>query len=296
MSPTSQKYFLNSAAGSGVQNLNADIIKQLPILITKYSEQQKIADCLSSIDQLIAAEAQKLDTLKAHKKGLMQQLFPAEGETLPKLRFPEFKDARVWASCDLGSRTIKVGSGITPNGGDKNYINAGRPFIRSQNIDWGELLLNNVAFIDDETHASFVSTKINDSDVFLNITGASIGISAIADSRVIGGNVNQHVCIIRLKQKELNPTFLNQYLLSQYGQRQIDSFQAGGNRQGLNFTQVRSFSIPTPSKMEEQIRIADCLSSIDELINVQSQKFEALKIHKKGLMQQLFPTAEEAIA
>jgi len=139
-SPTSQIYFLNNAAGSGVQNLNADIIKLLPISFPKYPEQQKIADCLSSIGDRITAETQKLDTLKAHKKGLMQQLFPAEGETLPKLRFPKFRDAPDWVEKPLGNKTIKVGSGITPNGGEKNYKSKGRPFIRSQNIGWGCLL------------------------------------------------------------------------------------------------------------------------------------------------------------
>ena len=80
LSPSSQEYFLNNAAGSGVQNLNADIIKLLPVFAPKFPEQQKIADCLSSIDELITAQAQKLDTLKTHKKGLMQQLFPAADE------------------------------------------------------------------------------------------------------------------------------------------------------------------------------------------------------------------------
>jgi type I restriction enzyme S subunit len=262
-------------------------------LLPSLAEQQKIADCLSSIDELITAQTQKLDTLKIHKKGLMQQLFPAEGETLPKLRFPEFQDAGEWVSCDLGSKTIKIGSGITPKGGDKNYTKKGRPFIRSQNVGWAELILDDVVFIDDETHLTFSSTEINNLDVLLNITGASIGRSAVADSRINGGNVNQHVCIIRLKTKELNPTLLNQYLLSQYGQSQVDSFQAGGNRQGLNFSQVRSFSIPVPPKMEEQIRVADCLASIDEMITAQTQKLDTLKTHKKGLMQQLFPALEE---
>jgi type I restriction enzyme, S subunit len=87
----------------------------------------------------------------------------------------------------------------------------------------------------------------------------------------------------------LIPEFLNQYLLSQNGQKQIDSFQAGGNRQGLNFVQVRSFSIPIPQKIEEQQKVADVLTSIDEQITAQKQKLESLKIHKKGLMQQLFP-------
>ena len=189
--------------------------------------------------------------------------------------------------------TIKVGSGITPTGGDKNYKVKGRPFVRSQNVGWGELILDDVAFIDDEMHRSFDSTEIKTSDVLLNITGASIGRSAVADSRIATGNVNQHVCIIRVKPNELNPFLLNQYLISEYGQRQIDSFQAGGNRQGLNFAQIRSFLIPLSQSLPEQKKISDCLSSVDELIAAQARKVDALKTHKRGLMQQLFPREGE---
>lgn len=209
--------------------------------------------------------------------------------SVPKLRFPEFWDAGEWETEELGDKTIKVGSGITPKGGDKNYITVGRPFVRSQNIGWGNLILEDVAYIDEATHSTFLATEIAEGDVLLNITGASIGRSAVADRRIKGGNVNQHVCIIRTKMKKITPFFLNQFLLSQKGQNQIDSFQAGGNRQGLNFAQIRSFSIPLPPKIEEQQKIADCLSSIDELITAQTKKIDTLKTHKKGLMQQLFP-------
>ncbi len=294
-------YYLNSAKktaiakmaqGNSVVHLYSSQLKTLKINVPKTTEQQKIADCLSSIDEVIVAQAQKFDVLKSHKKGLMQQLFPAEGETVPKLRFPEFRIAPEWDEKSLGTQATKIGSGITPTGGEKTYKTEGHPFIRSQNIGWGCLILDNVAFIDDAVHSKFNATEIQEDDVFLNISGASIGRSAVADSRVQGGNVNQHVCIIRTKKTELNPYFLNQYLLSQYGQKQIDSFQAGGNRQGLNFSQIRSFVLPIPLP-EEQRQIARCLSSIDELIAAQAQKFDALKTHKKGLMQQLFPFANE---
>lgn len=171
---------------------------------------------------------------------------------MPKRRFPEFQDNGEWSTEVLGGKTIKVGSGITPNGGDKNYKPEGRPFVRSQNVGWGCLILDDVVFIDEETHSSFPSTEIKEDDVLLNITGASIGRSAIASLEVEGGNVNQHVCIIRTKKEELSPLFLNQFLISQAGQNQIDSFQAGGNRQGLNFAQIRSFLVPIPPSIEEQ--------------------------------------------
>jgi type I restriction enzyme S subunit len=281
------------ATGQAQPGLSVDVLDNVALAIPPLeAEQQKIAECLSSVDELIAAQARKLNALKTHKKGLMQQLFPREGETQPRLRFPEFQNAGEWEEEELGSKTKKVGSGITPTGGDKTYKLSGRPFVRSQNVGWGVLLLDDVAFIDEETHSSFSGTELQVLDVLLNITGASIGRSAIADARIAGGNVNQHVCIIRVKSAELNPFYVNQYLISPGGQKQIDSFQAGGNRQGLNFAQIRSFSIPLPPKLPEQQRIADCLTSLDDLIAEQTQKHEALKTHKKGLMQQLFPSPE----
>jgi type I restriction enzyme S subunit len=256
------------------------------------AEQQKIADCLTSLDELIVAQGQKVEALKNHKMGLTQQLFPREDETLPRLRFPEFDAAPKWEERVLGPSTLKVGSGITPLGGDKNYKSEGRPFIRSQNVGWGQLILDDVVYIDEELHASFNATEIGERDVLLNITGASIGRSALADSRIVGGNVNQHVCIIRVKLEELNPVLLNQFLISDRGQKQIDSFQAGGNRQGLNFAQIRSFRITVPPTLAEQQKIADCLGSLDARLIAEAEKLAALKTHKKGLMQQLLPSPE----
>lgn len=118
-----------------------------------------------------------------------------------------------WEPASLGDLTTKGGSGITPTGGEKVYKTEGRPFLRSQNVGWGELILNDIAFIDDLTHQAFVGTEIKINDVFLNITGASIGRSAIADQRVVSCNVNQHVCIIRTENEKLVPAFLNYFLL-----------------------------------------------------------------------------------
>lgn len=284
-----------TGTSSTLKRISVDNFLSMPILLPTPQEQQKIADCLSSLDNVISLQIQKIDVLQQYKNGLMQKLFPSEGETVPELRFDEFLNTPVWNPTTIGSKTIKVGSGITPKGGDKNYKNKGRPFIRSQNIGWGCLLLDDVVFIDDDTHSTFSSSEIKNGDVLLNITGASIGRCAIANNSIQGGNVNQHVCIIRTKKSELAPSFLNQYLLSSEGQKQIDSFQAGGNRQGLNFAQIRSFSLPLPHPKEQQ-KIADCLSSLDELIATQTQKLATLKNHKTGLMQQLFPTMDEVNA
>lgn len=294
--PLSRYHFVKRAQGSTRFNLSKAAFRTLPLALPSPAEQKKIADCLTSLDEMNAAQGRKVEALKAHKRGLMQQLFPREGETRPRLRFPEFRNAPEWNDRALGFMTTKVGSGITPRGGDKNYKAKGRPFMRSQNVGWGQLLLEDIAFIDESTHASFDGTEIVESDVLLNITGASIGRSAIADFSIVGGNVNQHVCIIRTKPEQLNPVLLNQFLISERGQEQIDSFQAGGNRQGLNFAQIRSFEIPLPPTVKEQQRIADCLSSLDARITAESNQLAALRTHKQGLMQQLFPAPEATSA
>ena len=191
-----------------------------------------------------------------------------------------------WEVCSLDDVVTKVGSGITPTGGEKVYKKEGRPFLRSQNVGWGHLLFDDIAFIDEETHRSFLATEIKLDDVLLNITGASIGRSAVADNRLLGGNVNQHVCIIRTDASKLNPYYLNFFLLSGSGQKQIESFQAGGNRQGLNFGQIRSFQIPLPPLSEQQV-IATALSEVDALIASLDRLIAKKRDIKQATMQQL---------
>lgn len=191
-----------------------------------------------------------------------------------------------WDEANLGDYSIKVGSGITPKGGANVYKETGRPFVRSQNIGWGNLRLADLAFIDEETHQTFLATEIHDEDVLLNITGASIGRCSVANKQLEGGNVNQHVCIIRTN-KELDHKYLSYVLLSSIGQKQIDSFQAGGNREGLNFGQIRSFILLRPKEINEQKAIAKALSDVDELI-VSLEKLIAKKRDiKTATMQQL---------
>lgn len=191
-----------------------------------------------------------------------------------------------WQVALLGNMTTKVGSGITPTGGERVYKREGRPFLRSQNIGWGKLIMEGIAFIDEGTHETFKATEVMASDVLLNITGASIGRSAVADKCVAGGNVNQHVCIIRPDRAKLDPSFVNYFLLSRPGQEQIDGFQAGGNRQGLNFAQIRSFHLPLPP-VTEQRTIATALNDVDALITSLDKLIAKKRDIKQAAMQQL---------
>lgn len=175
---------------------------------------------------------------------------------------------------------------MTPRGGKAVYKSEGHPFVRSQNVGLGHLILDDITYIDEYTHQRQKSTELQLDDVLLNITGASIGRSALVNQQIVGGNVNQHVCIIRANKK-LIPSFLCYFLLSQYGQKQIESFQAGGNRQGLNFEQIRSIKIGLPS-LEEQKKIADLLLLIEQRITTQNKIIEDLKKLKSAISKHLF--------
>ena len=209
---------------------------------------------------------------------------------VPNLRFPEFSGE--WEKCTIGELAIKVGSGVTPRGGESVYKMDGHPFVRSQNVGLGHLILNDIAFIDEETHLRQKSTELKLEDVLLNITGASIGRSALVNEQVVGGNVNQHVCIIRTKENLIS-SFLCNFLLSNYGQRQIDSFQAGGNRQGLNFEQIKSIKITIPST-KEQTKVAKLLQLIEERIATQNKIIEDLKKLKSAITDLLFHSIADA--
>ena len=189
-----------------------------------------------------------------------------------------------WTVIKLSEYVNKIGSGVTPTGGSNTYKSKGIPLIRSQNVLWGKLELSDVAYIDNTQHQKMKSSKVTNGDVLLNITGASIGRAALVFD-IDEANVNQHVCIIRTKN-ELAPAFLKDFLLSFGGQKQIEQFQSGGNRQGLNFEQIGSFKINLPP-LPEQIKIAEILSTWDNSINTVQKLLANSQQQKKALMQQL---------
>ena len=203
---------------------------------------------------------------------------------VPTLRFPEFSGE--YEITRIGKLTNKVGSGVTPKGGESIYTSEGHPFVRSQNVGNGQMFLDDIAYIDEDTHKKQIATEIKHGDVLLNITGASIGRCCVASDFVVGGNVNQHVCIVR-PTKDVTSYYLCSLLLSDKGQKQIDSFQAGGNRQGLNFEQIKSFKFSIP-KLSEQMKVSELLTLVDERITTQIRIIEDLKSERKYLLEQLF--------
>ena len=203
---------------------------------------------------------------------------------VPHLRFPEFHGE--WEKCKLGKLAVKVGSGSTPKGGNAVYTTSGHCFVRSQNVGMGHLILNDIAYIDESTHQKQKSTELRTNDVLLNITGASIGRTALATEEINGGNVNQHVCIIRTNGN-VEPSYICDYIQTSKIQKYIQSLQTGGSREGLNFEQIRSFPINIPT-VEEQVKIAKLLSLINERIATQSKLIEDFKKLKSAIVEKVF--------
>ena len=285
-----------TAAGTKVKHTSPKKLLEIEAPFPPYPEQQAIAAVLSDVDALIAGLDKLIAKKRDIKTGTMQQLLTGEkrlpgfGNDRNGRGYKQTEIGRIpeeWEVIKLGEFTEQVGSGITPTGGSKVYIPSGRPFVRSQNVGWGMLKLDDLVYIDEETHRSFISSEIQRDDVLLNITGASIGRSSMADERIALGNVNQHVCLIRTKQNELDAKFLNLFLLSTDGQKQIDSFQAGGNRQGLNFGQIRSFKLAKPNLIQEQRAITEVISDVElEIAALEARRAKTQAI-KQGMMQEL---------
>ena len=274
-----RKHITSGARSNGLLNISKEAFYGVAIPVPNHAEQQKIADCLSSLDDLIAAETYKLDTLKTHKKGLMQQLFPREGETVPRLRFPEFREAGEWKPKTIGN-SCESFSGGTPSTTNKSFYGGEIPFIRSAEIDKVKTEL----FLTNEGLENSAAKLVRAGDILVALYGANSGDVALSK---INGAINQAILCLR---HETSDRFVYQYL-SHKKEWIIATFIQGGQG-NLSGEIIKAISLffPNPS---EQEHIADCLSSLDDLITAQTQKIDALKTHKKGLMQQLFPVLDE---
>jgi type I restriction enzyme S subunit len=182
---------------------------------------------------------------------------------------------------------VHVGSGVTPMGGSAVYRTEGVVFVRSQNVHFSGLKLDDVAFIDSATHASMARSEIRPYDVLLNITGASIGRCCVVPAGLGAANVNQHVCAIRLPlPSRHDATFLSAVLASHIGQAQINQLNAGSNREGLNYQQIRRFSIPWPDAPTRNA-VVEIVDALNEAILKTEQLIAKLKHVRQGLLQDL---------
>ena len=277
-----KRYITSGARSNGLLNISKETFFGVEIPTPSHAEQKKIAECLSSVDELMDAQARKVDVLKTHKKGLMQQLFPREGETQPRLSFPEFQNAGEWKVEALEKLT--------------DYEN-GKAYEKDITED-GKYIVVNSRFISTHgavrkyTNAEYLIAKAG--EVLMVLSDLPKG-RALAKCYFVEVNdryaVNQRVC--RLKPHRIDGKFLY-YTLNRHPC--LLAYDDGLNQTHLSKGSVTECLLCVPPQKAEQQRIASCLTSLDDLIAAQTQKLTALKTHKKGLMQQLFPSPEEGEA
>jgi type I restriction enzyme S subunit len=258
-------------------------VASVTLFYPKPDEQKHIADCLSSLDELIAAQVRKVEALKTHKKGLMQQLFPREGETQPRLRFPEFLDAGEWEETRLG-KLGKLVSGLTYSPDDVREF--GLLVLRSSNVQNSEIALDDCVYVDPSIKGANLSQPEDILICVRNGSKALIGKCALIPQ---GMPLCTHGAFMTVFRAD-TPSFVFQLFQSDKYQKQVAG-DLGATINSINGSQFLKYEFMVPKQVEQK-RIADFLVSFDALIFASIQELNTLKTHKKGLMQQLFPSAE----
>jgi len=277
----------NYVKGSGIPHIYYSDYKKHTVFTPHPNEQKKIAECLGSLDDLMGAVGDKIDDLKEHKKGLMQQLFPAQGKTTPAYRFPQFQNAEEWDNKVL-SDVCKLVRG--PFGGalkKEIFVEDGYAVYEQSHAIYGEM--NKFRYhITEDKFDELIRFAVCPNDIIMSCSG-TMGKFAVIPNNHKNGVINQ--ALLKLSTKKDNDyRFVKLLLELPCNQEQLLSESAGGAIKNVaSVRQIKEMSLCIP-KPKEQQKIADCLSSVDELIDAQTKKLEQLKAHKKGLMQQLFPT------
>lgn len=303
-----RKFIEVGGRAHGLISIDPDILLKMPIVYPNPKEQQKIADCLSSLDDLITSENQKLEALKAHKKGLMQNLFPNRlncdssdemitmikeknhcssknqknhsSDNVPKLRFKEFENSGDWEEKRLDEICV-VNPAI--DNLPEHFI-----YVDLESVEDGVLLQKKCMSLADAPSRAQRLLKFGDV-IFQMVRPYQKNNFIFYTDDDLDYVASTGYAQLRAYESEM---YLYQYLHNQNFVNKVLAKCTGSNYPAINSNQLSEILIVIP-KLEEQQKIADCLYSLDDLITAQSQKIEALKEHKKGLMQGLFPKMSE---
>jgi len=277
--------YLSSIVQKGAKNtinIHNDIFlsKSLVLPLDK-REQRKIASCIISIDEVIAIHIEKLELLNEHKKGLIQNLFPIEGERVPKYRFKDFKKDDHWEIKELNELGDLI-NGLTYSPTDVRKD--GLLVLRSSNIQNGMIDLKDCVYVRTDIKGANLS-KPNDILVCVrNGSKALIGKNAIISKNVPIATHGAFMTVFRTKI----PEFVFQLFQTDLYNNQVMA-GLGATINSINGKDLLKYKFPIPKNPREQQKIASCLSTLDEIIAAQSEIIEQLKQHKKGLMQRLLP-------
>ncbi|QYN50898.1 restriction endonuclease subunit S [Apibacter sp. ESL0404] len=283
------------ATGSTRKRIGLDELKAVKLIIPQKLEQQKIASCLSSLDEMIADQGQKLDLLKDHKKGLMQKLFPQEGEKVPKYRFKEFEKDGEWVEKKIIETTDKkikwnfTGGPFGSNLKASDYTTEGIRIIQLQNIGDGEFNNEYKIYTSKEKADELLSCNIYSDEIILSKMGDPVGRACIIPSYLNRCVMASDGIRLVVDEKKYSKYFIYSIINSKQIREAIEKKSTGSTRKRIGLDELKGIELMIPNTIKEQQKIASCLSSLDALITAQTEKIEQLKLHKKGLMQGLFP-------
>ncbi|MFQ6603281.1 restriction endonuclease subunit S [Flavobacterium sp. C3NV] len=282
--------------GGIIQRLyNADL-KSVDIAFPKNkNEQQKISDCLSSLEELITALINKLEILKKHKKGLMQNLFPQEGERVPKLRFKEFEKDGNWVGkklIDTVDKKIKwsfTGGPFGSNLKASDYTSNGIRIIQLQNIGDSEFKDNYKIYTSIEKANELLSCNIYSGEIIISKMGDPVGRACIIPEKLVRCVLASDGIRLVVDEKKYSKYFIFSLINSEGIREAIEKKSTGSTRKRIGLDDLKTIDLFIPKDIKEQQKIGVTIYLLDNLIKEQNNKIEQLKSHKKGLMQSLFP-------
>jgi type I restriction enzyme S subunit len=286
---------VDQGARVGRFNLTPDKFFSINLYMPEKKEQQKIAACLSSLDDLITVHSRKLEALKKYKKGLMQQLFPAEGEKVPRLRFPEFVNVGAWEEKSLSQCILIISSGVSVNSYDSVATRQDIGVLKTSCVTNGKFIETENKKVR-ESEIARVQTNAKKNSIILSRmnTPLLVGESGYVAEEYPNLYLPDRLWMIECDESVSLTLFLSQCLLSEKTRMNLRQIATGSSASMKNISQslFLEMRLSFPS-LPEQEKIATFLSSLDDLIAAQAAKIDELKQHQRGLMQGLFPAPEE---
>lgn len=284
-----KKHITSGARSNGLLNVSKEQFFTISIPAPAQDEQQKIADCLTSLDEVIAAQGRKVEILKVYRRGLMQQFLPRDGETLPRLRFPEFHDASEWKEAQLGD-LFDTTSGGTPDRVKNEYWDGSIPWVTTSLVDFN-LITKTDEFISEAGLANSSAKILPKGTVLVAMYGQGKTRGKVA---MLGmpAATNQ-ACAAILPHDEIDQRFTFVSLCGRY--EEMRAVSNAGGQENLSQGLIRELLFKYPKDSEEQSTIVECLLVLDALISSEKRRLDSLGAHKKGLMQQLLPSLEDIL-
>lgn len=274
---------VNVGARNNVNITDEEALKGTITIPINIEEQTKIVNLIEKLTILITLHQHKLDQLKKLKKFFLQNMFPAKGEKVPRIRFKGFTGD--WEQRKLGNISAFITKGSTPTTYGYHWVDYGIPFFRNDSIQENTFVYGNYSYISNEANDALKRSEITAKDILIAITG-EIGKVGIVPDNIKKANINQHMARVRIS-KEAVPYFVYQYLATGKIQNEYQKIKTGLSMPQLSLEQIRNTTILLPC-YEEQFKISDYLSGLDNLITLHQRKLNQLQTMKKFMLQNLF--------